>query len=343
MFNRPLLEKVKQYMNIKHITLTGNMKYKSKITQKSAARQQKSNKSIKWLRPTRFEQMNRTPQQIRKLYDHKSATYLLCKQRNTKSPYLSDRKLIKFLISVSVPTDKKEEASKDLFIYITPSISLTTKKIVSSNRPPTQIWASPPRVIPSTSETNEIISLIKPLATKHRWHFLLQTLKFTAYPLRLVQYGLQDYQNALQERVQVKSSYRYIKKVIENAMAREGLKPNWRAYYQERNKYLGVSVKPIATDTEAQPSYTAQAPKQERERSMTTVPAKVQPDLRYVVVNYAKRIWTELYKTNKPAFIIKRDIESRYRDYPQGQQEFNNWIKSEGKEFYEWYNENKVQ
>ena len=72
---------------------------------------------------------------------------------------------------------------------------------------------------------------------------------------------------------------------------------------------------------------------------MSTVPATNLPDLRYVVVNYAKRLWTEQYKTNRPAFIIKRDIESRYRDYPQGQAEFTTWIKHEGKEFYEWYNQ----
>jgi hypothetical protein len=100
-----------------------NMNMKQEY-QKKPASQTKSTSLIKKPRATRLEQMNRTPEQIKEIYDHRSAQYKLRKLRKTKTPYLSDRKLIRFLISASVPYDKKKQASKVFNIYITPESNL---------------------------------------------------------------------------------------------------------------------------------------------------------------------------------------------------------------------------
>lgn len=89
--------------------------------QKNAICKAKSKRKL-----TRFEQLSLTDEERRIMYDRRSSHYLLKKQRQTKSPYLSDRKLIKFLAFFSVSLEKKQDRSNELYIY---NYNTSTKRV----------------------------------------------------------------------------------------------------------------------------------------------------------------------------------------------------------------------
>lgn len=78
---------------------------------------------------TRLEQINLTDEERRLIYDRRSPAYKIRKQRQqSTSPYLSDRKLIKFLLPFSVRLEKKQEPSEDIYIYN----NITTKRVTNT-------------------------------------------------------------------------------------------------------------------------------------------------------------------------------------------------------------------
>lgn len=91
--------------------------------QKKPASKDKSKESS---RRTRFQVINATREENSELFDRTSARFKIKKQRKQSSPYLSDRKLIKFLAKFCIPQEKKETATNDIYIYnnLTPTEQL---------------------------------------------------------------------------------------------------------------------------------------------------------------------------------------------------------------------------
>lgn len=80
---------------------------------------------------TRIEQLNLTDEERRLIYDRRSSSYKIRKQRQqSTSSYLTDRKLIRFLLPFSMPLEKKGERSNELYLY---NYNNTTKREYMSN------------------------------------------------------------------------------------------------------------------------------------------------------------------------------------------------------------------
>jgi len=98
--------------------------------QKNAISKDKLQLSIKKRKLTRQEQINLTSEDRKRIWGtRRSIQHKIQKQRKqTSSPYLSDRKLIKFIVRFSVSLEKKRAASNELYYY---NINTSTKRISS--------------------------------------------------------------------------------------------------------------------------------------------------------------------------------------------------------------------
>ncbi len=98
--------------------------------QKNAISKDKSQLPVKKRKLTRQEQINLTSEDRKRIWgSRRSINHKIQKQRNqTASPYLSDRKLIKFIVRFSVSLEKKRSASNELYIY---KYNNTTKRVTT--------------------------------------------------------------------------------------------------------------------------------------------------------------------------------------------------------------------
>lgn len=203
----------KEYMKLT-LEKTSNMtiEYQKKPVSKA-----ESNKKVRTPANLLFY---RTKEQLSLSYDHRSPQARLRKLRKTKSPYLSDRKLIKFLISFSVPTEKKQEPTKEYNLYINTPLSPRGTKTVLENKT-------------KKEEMYQKERLIYQIGSKYRMHYYQETLKLWIYPLHILQYASEELSSAIAEGCHIRSPFRYLRKILNEAMRKAGLRLLFSIYYKK--------------------------------------------------------------------------------------------------------------
>jgi len=102
--------------------------------------------------------------------------------------------------------------------------------------------------------------LILRLGRKYRWHFA-QTLTLFAYPTHIILQASEELSSAIEEanacRNPIRSSFRYLRKIIQNFMRDKGLKPLWKLYYKEKAFFAAqpkrVTLPPVPRAPSPQP------------------------------------------------------------------------------------------
>jgi len=170
-------------------------------------------------------------------------------------------------------------------------------------------------------------NFIEECGKRYRMHYFKETITLYAYPLFALQEAFSTLRGIIEEREQIRSPFRYVRKILQVIMARERKRPFWYLYYRELSKHgaLPNSIKGKAMSTD-----NAEKP----EMSKPICPKKYFPK---ALLGKAKSIWELAQKGRCSAFKARRELAQFKQAYPEGIDNFNEWYNSaDGLGFRAW-------